>query len=367
MLDAEETQVTQPMAKIMPRQVGFVQFRITRPGEEAGTVNWLLTDLSNSRIETSAGAYTARQDGKPNILGATCTWNAGTRILVRAILSGATVGVASAKEIYIPFADHLTNTVMLDLPTSEEALLTVRCQGPDGAPLAGISRLAVQPTGTVETELLAASNIPGTAFYQAEPQADGSWLVPALAGVEMRLAPDLFDESVTPPAGAVLTPAAGALEVVLRLPSPLFTAPGGTTVHWVTKLAPFMRHEMTLGALLPEMPVLGPAEEILAVWGAVAPNRLAVWSAGKLQVFPLREMYLQPKLEDGKDYLQDIFLLPLFPQDRQSYLDRTNLWLEEPRKSQLNDPHFGIDTGVLPLARGPRDTPHLVGRSHLVD
>jgi len=158
--------------------------------------------------------------------------------------------------------------------------------------------LAEAPAGATVTWTLRA--VPGASAFTVPASARRLPIFgPAAALARLAFSPRAGLEAVwTPEQGLTLrrVPAeASAPAPPAPRPAPLFTAPGGVAVTWLSRTAPLTPRTATLADDAETAPFTAPPGGVLAAWYAPSPDQLVLWQDGTTRTVTRRSVFLQPR------------------------------------------------------------------------
>ncbi len=225
-------------------------------------------------------------------------------------------------DYYVPYTSQ--TRLSLSLPWQDGIAVQGRLVAKDGAPVPGVSRLAVEPVSLSGVSARAARALYRISAYQSSLFVDrgrGEFTLYSPLPGTFRVFVDLYDESVPTPPELQFAVQPGAKAVTLSLPEPLLIVPAGAELSWLRTAAPNARRTLTAAAYAPVMPVFGARERLLALWFRPMPNALTLLTPGTAKAprtLPLRTVVICPQRADGTPFapadISSLMLLPLLPE-----------------------------------------------------
>jgi hypothetical protein len=319
-LPADADEVTEPLPSPVPDVAAPVRFSLLNPGDGRVHFSWLLwkSDRPGNPDESQEQdyvplTYAQQMAGAPDPAYFECPLQGGVPFHLLVVAQTHPLWMTALTSVYAPYNDAIEPPVF-DLALVEGAFLHGRFTTPAGKP-ALVTHLRVDPTGPQALPPVVKDDLARQLGHLAVTQdRDGAYTADFLCAGAYRFTADLFDTGVPPPPGMAVTVAQGENVADVTLSEPLVTAPGGVTLRWVTRAAPFTERRLTLPASPTPLPLYGPKEGILATWYATTPTALTVAAAGQPpRTLTLRKVTVQPRDAAGAPVTDAVHLLPLLP------------------------------------------------------
>lgn len=294
------------------------QVQITNPGATAMRASYIShTGNNNGGGNSGEASFDPTDDNKASEFRLGTFWvSGGSSFTLVAVVTGAQPRIATLDNIYLPYVDGDNQQNILSLELRPATVLRGKLLTKNG-PLNGLNQLKIIPISQTGMPSITVSPSEQRRLSVLTPalQPDGSFSAILPGAGQYQLVVDLYDESTNPPADMLIDVPASGKDVTITLPEPFLKVPPGTQVNWVTRQAPAAPRTLVAAAYGSPMPILGPSDQILALWFRPSPDKLVIWNGltHSQQVLTLRAAVVSVVNTTDHRSLNTLYLLPLLP------------------------------------------------------